>query len=116
MSMDIHRKRGQIDGSFDGQENHAMPRRAAGLNARQVQSLKTPGLFADGGGLYLQITPTGSKSWIFRYQINGRRRDLGLGPAHTVSLAEARQKALESRKVCLTGKDPLEMRRAERAA
>ena len=69
-----------------------MPRKATGLTARQVQTQKVPGLFADGGGLYLQVAPTGAKTWIFRFQIAGRRRDMGLGSVAVFSLAEARQK------------------------
>ena len=47
----------------------------------------------DGGGLYLRITPTRAKSWVFRFQIAGKRRDMGLGPYPDVTLAEAREKA-----------------------
>src|SRR5258708_3236675 len=64
----------------------AMPKRAAGLSARKVDTQKAAGMFADGNGLYLQVTPTGAKSWIFRYVIGGRRRYLGLGSAAIVSL------------------------------
>ena len=66
-----------------------MPKRAAGLSARAVQTMKAPGMFADGDGLYLQVTASGAKSWVFRYQLAGRRRDMGLGPLSAVSLAEA---------------------------
>ena len=71
-----------------------MPKRvASALNSRQVQTEKSPGLYADGDGLYLQVTAAGSKSWTFRFQLNGRRRDMGLGPAagtsSAVSLAAA---------------------------
>ena len=61
----------------------------------------------DGGGLMLRIAPTGGKSWIFRYMKNGRSHDVGLGSLHTVSLAEAREAALECRKLRFAGKDPL---------
>lgn len=80
-----------------------MPKKAAGLTARKAETIKTPGLFADGGGLYLQVTQTGGKTWIFRYQIAGRRRDMGLGSSSGVSLAEARQKAADSRKLVAAG-------------
>jgi len=66
----------------------------------------------DGGGLMLRIAPTGGKSWIFRYMKNGRSHDVGLGSLHTVSLAEAREAALECRKLRFAGKDPLRAKRA----
>jgi len=69
----------------------------------------------DGGGLYLQVTPGGA-SWVFRYRVDGRLREMGLGPLHTISLADARQKALECRKLRLDGDDPIEARRAKRLA
>lgn len=93
-----------------------MPKRAQGLTARAVQTMKAPGYFADGGGLYVQATAGGSKSWIFRYQIAGRRREMGLGSAALVSLADARAKALELRRTVASGVDPLEARKAEAAA
>ena len=59
-----------------------MPRRAKGLTARAVETLRE-GYHADGGGLYLQVSGTGGRSWIFRYQHNkGKRRDMGLGPVY----------------------------------
>jgi integrase len=71
-------------------------------------------MYADGLGLYLQIGPTGAKSWTFRYRRKGRTHDVGLGPVHTVSLAEARGKALACRQQLLAGLDPLtEKRRAQ---
>ena len=69
-----------------------------------------PGLYGDGGGLYLQVGPSGSKSWILRFMLLGRARAMGLGPVHTISLAEARELALECRKLLLQGKDPIEER------
>ena len=54
-----------------------MAKQASPLTARQVETRKAPGLIADGGGLYLQIAPTGARTWIYRYQIAGRRRDMG---------------------------------------
>jgi integrase len=92
-----------------------MPKRAAGLTARRVQTEKRPGLYADGGGLYLQIAG-GSKSWIFRFQRGGRRRDMGLGPVELYSLAEARERALDARKQVAEGVDPIEARYAKRSS
>jgi len=73
-------------------------------------------MYADGGGLYLQVSRGGSKSWIFRFTMAGREREMGLGPLHTVSLAEARDLALEARKFKLRGIDPIDARQSERAA
>ena len=53
-------------------------------------------MIADGGGLYLQVAKGGAKTWIFRFQINGRRRDMGLGSVDKVSLGAARRKASEA--------------------
>jgi integrase len=86
------------------------------LSARRVATVTEAGYYADGGGLYLQLTATGSKSWIFRFTRHGRTRDMGLGPLHTVSLAEARVAATTARKALLDGIDPLDARRAALAA
>ena len=85
------------------------------LSPRTVASLNTLGRYADGGGLYLQVSRFGTKSWLFRFQLNGRARQMGLGPLHTVSLPEARQEAARCRKLLREGIDPIEARRAERA-
>jgi hypothetical protein len=61
------------------------------LNATQVKQAKEPGMYADGGGLYLRVAPAGTKSWIFRFAEGGKLRDMGLGSTNTVSLARARQ-------------------------
>jgi hypothetical protein len=72
-------------------------------------------LYADGGGLYLQVAPGGGKSWVYRYQVAGRRRDMGLGPASIYGLAEARQRAADVRRMVAEGRDPIDARRVERA-
>lgn len=89
-----------------------MPRTLNKLTAKTVEKLAKPNLYADGGGLYLQITKAGVKSWLFRYMIDGKPRGMGLGPTHTVTLSEAREKATEARKLKLTGIDPLEGKRS----
>lgn len=76
------------------------------LSARRVETVKLPGFYGDGGGLYLSVKPSGTKSWILRTVVRGKRRDLGLGSAELVSLAEAREKAREWRKVAREGGDP----------
>jgi integrase len=93
-----------------------MPKRAAGLTARQVETRKAAGLIADGGGLYLQVSSGGAKSWIYRYQLAGTRRDMGLGPVALFSLADARRIAVDARKLVAQGVDPIDRRRSERAA
>jgi len=76
-----------------------MPKRAVGLTARQAETRKAAGLIADGGGLYLQVSAGGGKSWVYRYQLAGIRRDMGLGPVSLFSLADARRMAVEARKL-----------------
>lgn len=91
---------------------------AGGLNklsAMAVQKAKTPGYYGDGGGLWLQISKLGGKSWVFRFTLHGKSREMGLGPVHTVLLADARGKALEHRKQIAEGLDPIEVRRTEQA-
>lgn len=77
----------------------------AKLSALQVKNAK-PGRHADGDGLYLLVRPSGSRSWVLRAQVNGKRQDLGLGSAALLTLAEARTKAFDMRKRLKTG-EPL---------
>ena len=93
-----------------------MPRTAKRLTTVKVKALRAPGLFADGDGLYLQITPTGAKSWVFRHKSGGRARDMGLGPISAVNLAQAREKAALCRRQRSEGNDPIEARKAAAAA
>ena len=86
------------------------------LSALQVTKLTKPGLYGDGGGLTLQITPTGVKSWLFRYMVDGQAFGMGLGPTHTVSLAEARKKALDARKLLIDGINPLSAKKQNQIA
>jgi hypothetical protein len=74
-----------------------------------------PGRHADGHGLYLSITSPAARSWLLRYERDGRERMLGLGPLHTVDIEEARKRAQRERLKLLDGIDPLEERRAEKA-
>jgi integrase len=91
-----------------------MAREANKLTSAKVIKLKKPGLYSDGLGLWLQVSDFGTKSWIFRYSRYGARHDMGLGPLHTVSLAEARARARAARQTVLDGDDPLEMKRKKR--
>ena len=91
-----------------------MARAMEKLTALKVERAKQPGMYGDGGGLYLRVTEDGAKNWVFRFMLNGRPRWMGMGPLHTVSLAEARKRAGEHRLRRHDGIDPIEARRAER--
>ena len=93
-----------------------MARTIGKLTALAITQPKRRGYYSDGGGLFLQVSVSGSKSWVFRFRDGGRLREMGLGPTHTVSLAEARQKALDCRKARLDGKDPIQDRKTARSA
>jgi integrase len=92
-----------------------MARRIGKLPPVALQKAMKPGMHADGGGLYLQVTASGAKSWIFRFMLNRRAREMGLGPLHTIPLAEARERARECRKLRLDGINPIEARETKRA-
>ena len=83
-----------------------MPKRTAAF----VRSVTKSGKYGDLHGLILRVQPSGSKAWIWRGTVNGKRRDLGLGRYPYVSLAEARAKAFEYRKAALEGEDPVRLR------
>jgi hypothetical protein len=76
------------------------------LTAVAIANLKKPGRYAVGDGAYLQISASGTKAWIFRYQRDGRAHHMGLGPVDLISLAEAREKARQARRALLDGADP----------
>lgn len=86
------------------------------LTAVKVGKEKKPGYYADGLGLYLQVRQGGAKSWIFRYRVEGKLRDMGLGSVHAVSLVEARERAETCRSLRANGIDPIDRRLAEKAA
>ena len=84
------------------------------LTVALVRAVSKPGMYGDGGTLYLRVAPGGSKSWIQRITIDGRRRDMGLGGFPLVTLAEARDMAFENRRLARRGRDPLaDKRRAK---
>jgi integrase len=92
-----------------------MARTTERLTALQVtRAIRKPGMYADGNGLYLQITEGGA-SWIYRYMLNGNAREMGLGPLALYGLHEARVKALDARRLRHEGVDPINARRAARA-
>ncbi len=82
-------------------------RQQARLNAAQVRSLSVPGQYSDGNGLTLRVEASGSKHWVQRVTIHGKRRNLGLGGYPTVSLATARDMAIENQLAIKQGRDPL---------
>src|SRR5215471_237256 len=84
------------------------------LTAKRVDHLHKPGRHPDGDGLYLQITPTGVKSWVLRYERAGRERMLGLGTLRDFSLKEARERARRARQLLADGVDPIDAKRAQR--
>lgn len=85
------------------------------LSAKAVEKKSKPGYYADGGGLYLQVSPSGSKSWLLRFMINGKAREMGLGSLRGVSLAEARDKAADCQRLLANRLDPIDARDSERA-
>jgi integrase len=92
-----------------------MARAIGRLTALKVEKAKEAGMYADGGGLYLRVTPEGTKNWVLRFMLNRRPRWMGLGPLALYGLQEARAKALDARRKRHEGIDPIEARRAERA-
>jgi integrase len=91
-----------------------MARTVGKLSAAAVKNAVRRGYYSDGGGLYLQVGATGSKSWVYRYKVGGKLYEMGLGALHTVGLAEARTRARQCREHRLDGLDPLIVRKAAR--
>src|SRR5437870_11486126 len=91
-----------------------MPRQIGRMSALAVARVAEKGMYHDGGGLYLQVAGNGAKSWIYRYMLDGRAREMGLGPLHVIPLSEARARAAECRLLRLDGIDPIEARKGKR--
>ena len=89
-----------------------MAREINRLNSLAVNRASKPGYYPDGAGLYLQVSPSGTKSWIYRYSAGGRSREMGLGSIAALGLSDARARAKECRHQRVMGIDPLETRRA----
>jgi len=85
------------------------------LTALKVGRARQPGMYADGGGLYLRVTNDGTKNWVYRYMLDGRPRWMGMGPVAIYGLQDARAKALDARRLRHEGIDPIDARKAERA-
>ncbi len=86
------------------------------LNVRQLPGLTKPGIYSDGGDLYLRVRDSGSRSWVYIYRMDGKRREMGLGSDLDISLAKARDRASAARELVLEGQDPLLARQAAKVA
>src|SRR5438093_13131405 len=91
-----------------------MARTVGKLTALKVSRASRPGMYADGAGLYLQVTGAGAKSWIYRFSLHGKAREMGLGSLSAMSLADARSSAAECRRLRQGGIDPIEARKRQR--
>ena len=91
-------------------------RRIKQLTARRAATITKPGKYGDGLGLWLNVRPSGTRTWVFRFMRQGKAREMGLGPLHTISLAEARERALLARKQLIDGIDPIEARKEKTKA
>ena len=80
------------------------------MTARGVEKAKL-GTHSDGGGLYLVVSPKGAKKWVFRFKIRGKQSLMGLGSEELVTLAEAREKAIDARRMVVAGINPIAARR-----
>ena len=92
-----------------------MARDTSKLTAAFVRTVTEPGKYYDEHGLYLRVEPSGSKRWVQRQTIGGRQREIGLGSAKLVTLAEARALAYENRRPARSGGDPIREKRRSRA-
>jgi len=86
------------------------------LTAVSVNAKKVPGYYLDGNGLYLRVASGGSKSWLFRFMLHGKAREMGLGSLATFSLSEARERARECRQLLADGIDPINHRASKVAS
>ena len=82
------------------------------LTDAKLRTLKTPGMHFDGGGLYLELTPSGGRYWRLKYRYAGKEKRLAFGVYPTVSLKEARDRRTEARKLIERGDDPAELKKA----
>jgi hypothetical protein len=84
------------------------------LTAVKVSKTSKPGRYSDGEGLYLQVSRTGTKAWLFRFMLNGHSREMGLGSVSIVSLVDARESARQARRMLPQGMDPIAARQETR--
>jgi hypothetical protein len=83
-------------------------------SAKDLARHTKPGRYSAGHGLYMQVTGAGTRSWVFRYRIGDRQHHMGLGSCDYLTLAEARERAIDAQRQRLNGVDPLEAKRAAR--
>ena len=98
-----------------GDMAEAIMAKAHKLTAAEVKKLRAPGKHGDGNGLWLVVTTKDRRAWVLRYMRQGRSRELTLGNADVITLADARQRADDARKALASGVDPIDARKAERA-
>lgn len=91
-----------------------MPKRAKGIKGNLNVKALPPGIHADGGNLYLQVTQSLARSWIFRFSFAGKRHEMGLGGYPAVTLKDARAKAADCRRALADGRNPLQDRRSNK--
>lgn len=84
------------------------------LTVKQVNALNVPGRYCDGGSLYLAVGEGNAKSWVVRTLVQGRRTEIGLGSAHLITLAEAREASREILRRARAGLDPVAERKQKR--
>lgn len=104
-----------VDENQEIESNAPNKRAEKALSAAFVRTVTKPGKYTDGHGLFLKVDQSGAKRWVQRIVIRGKRTELGMGSATLVSLAEARETALENRKLARSGGDPLQAKRAAQA-
>jgi Arm DNA-binding domain len=100
---------------WDRSRGRLMARTIGKLTPAMLKNATKEGLYGDGGGLWLNVGPTRGKSWLFRFMLNGRAREMGLGPLHAIGLADARERARNCRRLLVDGIDPLDARNAKKA-
>lgn len=106
-----------LGGRLGGRLQETTTRKSVKLTAVQIRAPLAPGKYHDGGGLglYLLVKPSGARSWMQRIIVQGRRRELGLGSPPVVTLARAREVALENKRLVRDGVDPLQARKEAEA-
>jgi integrase len=103
------------DGNQDNERKAPSKRAEKALSAAFVRTVTTPGKYFDGHGLFLKVDTTGAKRWVQRIVIRGKRTEMGMGSVSLVSLAEARERSLQNRKLARAGGDPLQSKRTAQA-
>jgi integrase len=101
-------------GRFVQQNEMAMARSTRKLSPLTVSRTTAAGMYPDGDGLYLHVSKSGAKSWVYRFMIDRKARAMGLGSLKAISLSDARVRAGEARKLCADKIDPIAMRDADR--